>query len=75
MFSEVMKKYGHYNPFAIFGVTTVDVVRANKFVAEVLGLEPECVMVPIVGGHSDRTIVPILSKATPCNEFTNVKLL
>lgn len=72
MFSEVMKKRGHYNPAAIFGITTIDVVRANKFVAEVLGLEPECVVVPIVGGHTDKTIVPILTKATPCAEFTNV---
>ncbi|XP_044271068.1 malate dehydrogenase, mitochondrial-like [Tribolium madens] len=74
MFSEIMKKYGHYNPYTIFGITTVDVVRTNKFVAEILGLEPECVMVPVVGGHSEKTIVPVLSKATPCNDLTNEEL-
>uniref|UniRef100_A0AAZ3P213 Malate dehydrogenase n=1 Tax=Oncorhynchus tshawytscha TaxID=74940 RepID=A0AAZ3P213_ONCTS len=32
--SEVMKKYGVYNPNRVFGVTTLDIVRANAFVAE-----------------------------------------
>ena len=72
MFSEVMKKHGNYNPCTIFGVTTIDVVRTNRFVAEVLGLDPECVTVPVIGGHSEKTIVPVLSKAAPCNELTNV---
>lgn len=32
--SEVMKKHGVYNPNRVFGVTTLDIVRANAFVAE-----------------------------------------
>lgn len=32
--SEVFKKHGVYNPNKIFGVTTLDVVRANAFVAQ-----------------------------------------
>lgn len=32
--SEVMKKHGVYNPNRVFGVTTLDIVRANTFVAE-----------------------------------------
>lgn len=72
LFSEVMKKNGVYNPKAIFGITTINVVRANTFVAEVLGLEPECVIVPVVGGNSEKTIVPLLSHAKPIAEFTNV---
>lgn len=32
--SEVFKKHGVYNPNRIFGVTTLDIVRANTFVAE-----------------------------------------
>ncbi|KAL2297283.1 hypothetical protein Nmel_016579 [Mimus melanotis] len=32
--SEVFKKHGVYNPNKIFGVTTLDIVRANTFVAE-----------------------------------------
>lgn len=29
-----MKKYGVYNPNKVFGVTTLDIVRANAFVAD-----------------------------------------
>ena len=32
--SEVFKKAGVYDPNRIFGVTTLDVVRANTFIAE-----------------------------------------
>ncbi|KAF4015842.1 hypothetical protein G4228_007038 [Cervus hanglu yarkandensis] len=32
--AEVFKKHGVYNPNKIFGVTTLDIVRANAFVAE-----------------------------------------
>ncbi|EPY83944.1 malate dehydrogenase 2, NAD, mitochondrial [Camelus ferus] len=32
--AEVFKKHGVYNPDKIFGVTTLDIVRANTFVAE-----------------------------------------
>ena len=33
--SEVFKKRGVYDPNRIFGVSTLDVVRANTFIAEV----------------------------------------
>ena len=42
----------------IFGVTTLDVVRASTFVSEILGdlsLAPK-VVVPVVGGHSGVTV-------------------
>lgn len=32
--AEVMKKHGVFNPNRVFGVTTLDIVRANTFVAE-----------------------------------------
>ncbi len=32
--SEVFKKRGVYDPKRIFGVTTLDIVRANTFIAE-----------------------------------------
>ncbi|KAF2895272.1 hypothetical protein ILUMI_10898 [Ignelater luminosus] len=72
--SEVLKAHGVYNPNTVFGITTTDVVRANSFAAEVQGLEPECVFVPVIGGHSDNTIIPVLSHAKPCNDFTNAEL-
>ncbi|KAJ3000115.1 hypothetical protein NUW54_g6839 [Trametes sanguinea] len=64
--AEVFKKAGVFDPKKIFGVTTLDVVRASTFVSEVLGdlsLAPK-VTVPVVGGHSGVTIVPLLSQSS-----------
>jgi len=64
--AEVFKKHGVFDPKRLFGVTTLDVVRASTFVAEIIG-EPSKspkVVVPVVGGHSGVTIVPLLSKSS-----------
>jgi len=65
--AEVFKKKGVFDPKRLFGVTTLDVVRASTFVAQVLddlSLAPQTV-VPVVGGHSGVTILPLLSQAQP----------
>ena len=64
--TEVFKKAGVYDPKRIFGVTTLDVVRASTFVAEKLGdlSKASSVTVPVVGGHSGVTIVPLFSQAS-----------
>lgn len=62
--AEVLKSHGVYNPRRLFGVTTLDVVRANTFGAEVLGGSTK-VEVPVIGGHAGITILPILSAAKP----------
>lgn len=49
---QVLKRAGAFNPSRLFGVTTLDVLRANTFAAEVLGLDPEAVSVPVIGGHA-----------------------
>ncbi|XP_018597426.1 malate dehydrogenase, mitochondrial [Scleropages formosus] len=67
--SEVLKKHGVYNPNRVFGVTTLDIVRANTFVAELKGLDPARVNVPVVGGHAGKTIIPLISQCTPKVEF------
>jgi malate dehydrogenase len=48
-------------------VTTLDVVRASTFLAEVHGdvSKAPTVTVPVLGGHSGVTILPILSQAKP----------
>ena len=37
-------------------------VRAKAFVAEIAGVAPERVSVPVVGGHAGVTILPLLSQ-------------
>lgn len=62
--AEVFKKKGIYNPKKLFGVTTLDILRAARFVSEVAGTNPVNEHVPVVGGHSGITIVPLLSQTT-----------
>ncbi|KAF4925857.1 malate dehydrogenase [Colletotrichum viniferum] len=45
--AEVLKKNGVFNPQRLFGVTTLDVVRGSKFVADVLGNDPRQLKVPV----------------------------
>jgi len=63
--SEVYKKHGVYDPKRIFGVTTLDIVRANTFIAEGKGLEVDLVSCPVVGGHAGITIIPLISQCSP----------
>ncbi|KAL5556135.1 hypothetical protein UlMin_038371 [Ulmus minor] len=67
--AEVFKKAGTFDPKRVLGVTMLDVVRANTFVAEVLGLDPRDVDVPVVGGHAGVTILPLLSQVKPPCSF------
>ncbi|KAF7171268.1 hypothetical protein CNMCM5623_003638 [Aspergillus felis] len=64
--AEVLKKHGVFDPKRLFGVTTLDVVRAETFTQEYSGQkDPSKVQIPVVGGHSGETIVPLFSKASP----------
>jgi malate dehydrogenase len=63
--AEVMKKAGCYDPRKIMGVTTLDIVRANTFVAEAGGVAVSDMNVPVIGGHAGTTILPLLSQASP----------
>mmetsp|Transcript_5516 Transcript_5516/g.6407 ORF Transcript_5516/g.6407 Transcript_5516/m.6407 type:complete len:326 (+) Transcript_5516:43-1020(+) len=60
--AEVLKKKGVFDPKRLFGVSTLDIVRSNTFVAEALNVSPAEVNVPVVGGHSGVTILPLLSQ-------------
>ncbi|XP_061371610.1 malate dehydrogenase, glyoxysomal isoform X1 [Gastrolobium bilobum] len=68
--AEVFKRAGTYDPKRLLGVTMLDVVRANTFVAEVMGIDPRDVDVPVVGGHAGITILPLLSQVKPPCSFT-----
>lgn len=67
IFAEVLKKNGTYNKNKLFGVTTLDVVRANTFVAENQDWTVEDVSVPVIGGHAGITILPLLSQVENAN--------
>ncbi|GBE79032.1 malate dehydrogenase [Sparassis latifolia] len=60
--SAVLEKAGVYDPKKVFGVTTLDVVRAARFLGGVTGTSPNDTRVTVIGGHSGATIVPLLSQ-------------
>lgn len=61
--AEVLRKKGVYDKRKLFGVTTLDVVRAKTFMSELKDKHVETVRVPVIGGHSGPTILPLLSQA------------
>lgn len=68
--SETLKKAGVYDKRKLFGITTLDVLRSETFVAELKNLDVYRVLVPVIGGHSGVTILPLLSQV-PYVEWTD----
>ena len=62
--AQVLKQHGVYNPQKLCGVTTLDVIRANTFVANHLGIADPSTLpdVPVIGGHAGITILPLFSQ-------------
>ena len=58
----------------MMGVTTLDVVRANTFVAEAKGLDTKDVDVPVIGGHAGETILPLLSQVRSVHAWRTARL-
>lgn len=65
IFAETMRMLGCYDPKRVFGVTTLDIVRAHTFVAEAAGVDVTKINIPVVGGHAGASILPLLSQTTP----------
>lgn len=73
--AEVLTKAGKFNPKKLFGVTTLDVVRAETFVQAITGTkDPAQTVIPVIGGHSGETIVPLFSQAKPSVDIPSDKL-
>jgi len=73
--AEIMKQANVFDPKRLFGVTTLDVVRAETFVQEITGeKDPSKTVIPVIGGHSGETIVPLFSLAKPAVKIPQEKL-
>jgi len=73
--AEVLKGKGVFDPQRLFGVTTLDIVRAETFVQEHTGeKDPAKTVIPVIGGHSGETIVPLFSQAKPAIKIPDDKL-
>ncbi|CAG7922139.1 unnamed protein product [Penicillium olsonii] len=74
--AETLRKAGVFGPTRLFGVTTLDVVRASTFAAHALGgnADPKHYKVPVIGGHSGATILPLYSQAEPAVDLSDEEL-
>ena len=73
--AEVLKKADCFDPKKLFGVTTLDVVRAETFIQDITGeKDPSKTVIPVIGGHSGETIVPLFSQAKPAVKVPEDKL-
>merc|ERR550532_2546675 len=70
---ELYKQAG-LDPKKICGVTSLDIVRANKFVHEATGEALESIDVPVVGGHAGTTILPLFSQVPAMSGMSAEKL-
>ena len=62
--AEVLKKAGVYDKRKLFGVTMLDTLRAETLIPEALHRQKGSVKVPVIGGHSGTTILPVFSQVT-----------
>lgn len=60
----------------VCGITTLDVVRANKFVHEETGAPIESINVPVIGGFSPEsptTVVPVFSQVAAASKISEAR--
>lgn len=74
LLNESMEKAGTCDPKRVFGVPTLDVVRSKTLVAELKGKNPMDVHIPVIGGHSSETTIPVFSRASPILQLPDDEL-
>lgn len=69
MAAEVMRNHGEYDPKKLFGITGLDALRAQTLYANKFKFNPRNCFVPVIGGHSEKTVIPLLSQSQPSANF------
>ncbi|CAH2980958.1 unnamed protein product [Chilo suppressalis] len=68
LLGELQRLRSVYDPRRLLGCVELNCVRANTVLADFLRVPPEAVRVPVIGGATPNTMVPVLSAAVnPCN--------
>ena len=70
LFASILENFGVYNPKHLFGITTLDVIRAKKFVNDNQQWPCEkakSLNINVIGGHAGATILPLLSQVQDAN--------
>lgn len=69
MAAEVMRNHGDYDPRKLFGITGLDALRAQTLFAAQNKFNPKDCWVPVIGGHSEKTVIPLLSHSQPGSSY------
>ena len=75
--AEVLKKHGMFDARRLIGVTTLDVVRAETFLKEMLDKRSELgtgPVVDVIGGHSAETIIPLFSQVDEAKKLSTAQM-
>ncbi|MES1905592.1 MAG: hypothetical protein MHPSP_002671 [Paramarteilia canceri] len=76
--TEVLKKLGKYEEGKVIGFNELDVVRSKKMVGSLFNVDLKNIDVPLIGGHSEKTIFPVLDSAkylgNDSSKFPNGKI-
>lgn len=67
--AEIMGCSGDFSHSKLFGITGIDALRAQTLYANKCNLNADDCTVPVIGGHSDKTMVPLLSQAMPISNL------
>lgn len=74
--SRKLKSLGINCTNKLFGITKLDLIRAKYFVSKIKkNIDIKKIHVPVIGGHSNITIVPIFSQINPKINFYNNELI
>lgn len=64
IFKEILQKHSVFSPERLLGVTALDQVRANTFASQLVpNSNSTHFFIPVVGGHSGHSIVPLFSQS------------
>ena len=75
--NEVLKKHDAFDARRLFCVATLDVVRAETFLGEMLGRVSELgvgVEVVVIGGHSAETMVPLFTQVDMTRKLSSERM-
>ena len=75
--ANILKSHNTYDARRLIGIITLDVVRAETFLTEILEILPKRdlrVKVNVIGGHSAETVVPLFSQVDAAGKLSSTQL-
>ncbi|KAL4714477.1 hypothetical protein ACJJTC_017772 [Scirpophaga incertulas] len=69
--AEILKHHGDYNQKKLFGITSIDHYRVQDLYSRYNDISVTKCVVPVIGGRSEKTAVPLISQAKPACEMSD----